>query len=99
MSGIQLRFFLAWRDFRFWMVNSGWLKREPYCKPKARARDTICGFCEKAMRPARGAHQCSMRNPDWCSGEEPIDDPDLIGEEQAEAETEQSRAGDEPLVQ
>jgi len=44
----------------------------------------------KAMRPARGTRQCSMWNPDGGGGEEPIDDPDLIGEEQAEAETEQS---------
>jgi hypothetical protein len=31
--------------------------------------------------------------------EEPIDDPYLVGEEQAEAETQQSRTDDEPLLQ
>ena len=49
--------------------------------------------------PGGAAAVGSMRNPDGGGVEEAVDDPYLIGEEQPEAETEQSRTDDQPLMQ
>lgn len=39
-----------------------------------------------------------LRNPDGGGAEEMIDDADVVGEEQAEAKTQQARAGDKTLM-
>ena len=44
----------------------------------------------QARRVGRMCRRQSMRSPDGCRVEEPIDDPYLVGEEQAEAKTQQS---------
>jgi hypothetical protein len=53
----------------------------------------------RQKRRAGAAQQSSMRGPDRRRVEKPIDDAYLVHEEQAESETKQSGAGDEPLVQ
>src|ERR1700687_1615885 len=100
MSGINLRFFLAWRDFRFLEGKFRLAQKGAVLQTESsRARHDLRIFAGKRCAPREGriSAQCGIQI--GAAAKDRVDTPDQKAEKKPDAKTEQSGACDEPLVQ